>query len=127
MKASLSPPAPSEEDGHLVKAYLLHVVLLDALEQDVRLIGTVPLKMAQLYIRALSSIQDQIMASLTSIRREMKARGIRVYEETRTAKGIEASYLCRGYQRRFAMLWTYVQAESGLVLSRYLGIRLPDA
>ncbi|GAB6990484.1 hypothetical protein [Paenibacillus pini] len=124
MKASSLPPAPAEEDTLLIKKYVLHVVLLDVLERDMRTMDTLSLKMPELYIRGLSIIQDQAMTRLTSIRQAMKVHGIRIYEENRTTQGIQTLYLCRGYQRRFFMLWPYIKAETISELSRYLGISL---
>ncbi|KHF36763.1 hypothetical protein CM49_01069 [Paenibacillus sp. P1XP2] len=40
MKASALPPVPDEEDSVLVKSYMLHVVLLDVLERDIRTLKT---------------------------------------------------------------------------------------
>ncbi|GIO30673.1 MULTISPECIES: hypothetical protein [Paenibacillus] len=122
MKASALPPAPDEEDSQLVKSYMLHVVLLDVLERDIRTLGTLALKLPDVYIRGLSGVQQKAMRRLTEIRQEMRSRGIRVYEENRSAKGMEALYLCRGYQRRFFMLWSYVKAETACELCAYLGI-----
>ncbi|MGN7357593.1 hypothetical protein ACTHPF_09495 [Paenibacillus sp. SAF-054] len=124
MKASSLPPAPAEEDTLLVKTYVLHVVLLDVLERDIRTLGTLALKLPDVYIRGLSEVQNKAMHKLTAIRKDMRSRGIRVYEENRNSKGIEALYLCRGYQRRFFMLWSYVKAETAAELCTYLGISL---
>ncbi|GIP25307.1 hypothetical protein J23TS9_04370 [Paenibacillus sp. J23TS9] len=124
MKASSLPPAPAEEDTLLVKTYLLHVILLDVLERDIRTLGTLALKLPDVYIRGLSGVQNRVIYRLTAIRKDMRNRGIRVYEENRNTKGIEALYLCRGYQRRFFMLWSYVKAETASELCVYLGISL---
>ncbi|MEC0243515.1 hypothetical protein P4H66_27225 [Paenibacillus dokdonensis] len=124
MKASSLPPAPAEEDTLLVKTYLLHVILLDVLERDIRTLGTLALKLPDVYIRGLSGVQNRVIYRLTAIRKDMRNRGIRVYEENRNTKGVEALYLCRGYQRRFFMLWSYVKAETASELCVYLGISL---
>ncbi|GIO65414.1 hypothetical protein NYE48_18260 [Paenibacillus sp. FSL M7-1455] len=122
MKASALPPVPDEEDSVLVKSYMLHVVLLDVLERDIRTLKTLALKLPEVYIRGLSGVQQKAVRRLAEIRKAMRARGIRVYEETRNEKGMEALYLCRGYQRRFFMLWSYVKAETACELCVYLGI-----
>ncbi|WP_136606372.1 hypothetical protein [Paenibacillus dokdonensis] len=124
MKASSLPPTPAEEDTLLVKTYLLHVILLDVLERDIRTLGTLALKLPDVYIRGLSGVQNRVIYRLTAIRKDMRNRGIRVYEENRNTKGVEALYLCRGYQRRFFMLWSYVKAETASELCVYLGISL---
>ncbi|MBE9912638.1 hypothetical protein G8C92_01135 [Paenibacillus donghaensis] len=124
MNASSLPPAPAEEDALLVKSYILHVILLDVLERDIRTLNTLALKLPGVYIRGLSGVQGKVMRRLADLRKAMRTRGIRVYEENRGPRGFEALYLCRGYQRRFFMLWSYVKAETASELSAYLGIRL---
>ncbi|CAM4418192.1 hypothetical protein U9M73_08690 [Paenibacillus phoenicis] len=120
------PPAPleTEEDLQLVKEYILLPVLLNVLERDMKALGTVKLKMDVVYVRALRTAQDLITADLTLLRKKMRDRGIKVFEQQRTELGIEARYLCRGYQHRFSMLWSLVKAELNQYLSKYLNVDL---
>ncbi|MWV45108.1 hypothetical protein GRF59_15900 [Paenibacillus sp. HJL G12] len=124
MKASSLPPAPAEEDTLLVKIYVLHVILLDVLERDIRTMNSLALKLPDVYIRGLSGVQNKAMHRLAAIRKDMRSRGIRIYEENRSTQGVETLYLCRGYQRRFFMLWSYIKAETATELCTYLGIDL---
>ncbi|MGF7048533.1 hypothetical protein J2T13_003041 [Paenibacillus sp. DS2015] len=119
MKAT--PPAPSEEDALLVKNYLLHMIMLDVLERDIQSMVTLSLKMQPLYIRGLSGIQKQVMSHLSTLRLHMGARGIRIYQESRTNSSVETLYLCRGYHRRLFMPLSYIKSEVTLKLNIYLG------
>lgn len=117
-------PLETEEDLQLVKEYILLPLLLDVLERDIKALGTVKLKMDRVYIKILRSAQDLITTDITLLRRKMRGRGIKVYEQRRTELCIDAHYLCRGYQHRFSMLWGLVKAELYKYLSQYLNIGL---
>jgi hypothetical protein len=119
-------PLQTKEDFQYVKDYLLLPVILDVLERDIKTLDSLQLKMPDIYIRALKRIQDQVTTDLSEIRKVLRARGMKVYEQSRTKTGIEASYLCRGYQHSFAMLWVNVRSEVKLKLSKHMNIDLTD-
>ncbi|HEY2494895.1 MAG TPA: hypothetical protein VGI33_18550 [Paenibacillus sp.] len=122
MKATSLPPAPLEEDALLVKKYLLYVIMRDVLERDMRSMMTLTLKMQTVYVKGLTEIQDQVMNHIPTLRLHMKARGIRINQESRTDSGVEILYLCRGYHRRLSMPWSYIRSAATLELNRYLEI-----
>ncbi|WIV18107.1 hypothetical protein QPK24_17065 [Paenibacillus polygoni] len=124
MTVPSTPPAPSEADHLLIKKYLIYTLILDVLEQDIDSIRQVALHMPEVYILRLSKLQSEVTVSLTSLRSDMRTRGIRVYEESKQKEGIEALYLCRGYRRRLFLLWTFAKTEVKKEMSAYLGIDL---
>jgi hypothetical protein len=113
-------PVETEEDLRLVKEFVLLPVLLDVLERDIRTLESVKLKMDAIYVAALRRVQDQIAADTAQLRQKMRERGIKVYEQQRTASGIEARYACRGYHRSFSMFWDLVKVELQERLRTYL-------
>ncbi|WP_019533674.1 hypothetical protein [Paenibacillus ginsengihumi] len=117
-------PLETEGDLQLIKEYILLPMLLDVLERDIQALGTVKLKMDVVYVKALRSAQNVITADIALLRKRMRGRGIKVYEQQRTEWGIEARYLCRGYHHSFSMLWGLVKAELSQYLSKYLNVDL---
>lgn len=115
-------PMETEKEILLVKERLLLPVILDVLERDVRTLEAVNLKMRSVYVRNLRAVQDIVTEELSRNRRRLKECGIRVYEENRTAQELQAGYVCRGYHRRFSMLWSLVKAEIERRLSVYLDV-----
>ena len=113
-------PMETEEDVLLVKKHILLVTLLDVLDRDTaRLSGALAGGIVSAHVQHyLRSLQDKVGLELVKIRKGMRQRGIKVTETSRTAKGIEARYLCRGYQHQFTMLWSLVKAELIAVLLR---------
>lgn len=124
MRTPTTSPTPLEEDTSLVKIYVLHTLALDVLERDIRVLRDSPLKMPDVYIHSLSRVQQRMTAQLTVVRGKMRQQGIKIYSEVRSKQGVEALYVCRGYQRRFFMLSSFAKSEVRVEISRYLGIDL---
>lgn len=124
MKPSSPPPIPTHEDDRLVKSYVLYTLMLDMLAKDVAVLkhSSSKLYLSELYIRGLDHLQQHITHELTSTRRDMRARGIKVLEEQRGPEGIEVHYLCRGYRRFFSMLPRFAKSEVRRELSRLFQI-----
>lgn len=121
--SSTSAPTPSDEDHRLIKGMVVRTLLLDVLERDIRTLDTL-LKMPEVYILSLTRIQNEVLKEMLGLRKQMRTRGVKVLEETRGKNGIETVYLCRGYMRRFYMLWTFARNEVKKELSRHLQMDL---
>lgn len=113
-------PLETKEDLQLLKEYILLPLLLDALEGDIKGLEAMSLKMTVFYIQGLRNIQQQITLDLREIRQQLRNRGVKIYEQQSTSLGIEAHYLCRGYQHHFSMLWDLIQAELSTRFIMYL-------
>lgn len=126
MTIASNPPLPSQRDHLLIKKYLIYTLMLDVLEQDMLTMKQSALHMPEVYILQLSEVQSEITRALSNLRLDMRTHGIRVYEEAKQKEGIEACYLCRGYQRRLFLLWTFAKTEVKKELSHYFGIDLTE-
>ncbi|WP_433946288.1 hypothetical protein [Paenibacillus sp. SN-8-1] len=116
-------PYRTEEEAGWVKEFLLLPLILDLMEKDLMLVssGSSPLKLPELYMAVLRELQSRITRELGQIRQQMRRHGIKVYEQHRTGAGLEARYLCRGYQYEFSMLWSFARAEIDRRVTFYLG------
>ncbi|GGF87101.1 hypothetical protein [Paenibacillus aceti] len=108
-------------DIQYVKMYLLLPMILSAFERDKKIIER-HLKTPGPYISSIDSAMDRVAVDLKEVKRKFRSLGIKVYEEARTEKGIEAKYLCRGYHHDFDMLWSRIAAECGVLMESYLGL-----
>ena len=106
-----APMEKTEEELKIVKQSLILPIVLDVLSHDIRVLQGSSAKMNGLYIRFLHSLQDRVSLELYHLRRELRKSGIKVYRQERAKQGLEAEYLCRGYEHRFTMLWGVVKAE----------------
>lgn len=120
-------PLESEKELAMVKTFVLLPIILDVLQRDMdRMQRETQLKMIKVYVRLLKQIQDQALRELQDLRRAFRQRGIKVYRQRRTAYGLEADYLCRGYHYHLALLWGQVKAELEVRLSEYMRIQLAE-
>jgi hypothetical protein len=72
------------------------------------------------------NIQDQIFKDSRELKRQLKERGVKIYEERRTSLGIEAEYKCRGYHHHLALLWSLVRSAILRKASSYMNINLEE-
>jgi len=122
-----SVPSPADEDHHLVKSIVVRTLLLDVLERDMRTLGTLPLKMPEVYVLSLKKVQNDVLREMQALRKRMRKRGVKIFAENRQVQGIEALYLCRGYQQRFYMLWSFARSEVKKELSLHLNVDLTQS
>lgn len=113
----------STTDIILVKRYVVTQMVLEAFDRDKRHIQTFGLfKSPQLYTDLIDKAIDDAIKELTSVRKAFRYRGIKVYEERRTNKGVEAKYMCRGYHSEISMLWSFITAEAIILMRLFLGL-----
>jgi hypothetical protein len=116
------PQTVSEEELILVKEYVLMPVILDVLERDIGKMKLADLKIPIIYIGNLKQTQDAVTQELNRIRLELRKRGIKVYDRQQSAKGIEASYLCRGYQHKLSFLPNLIRTTVIMKLAQLMNI-----
>ena len=106
-----APMEKTEEELTYVKQSLILPIVLDVLAHDIRVLQSSKAKMNGLYAKYLHSLQDKASLELYHLRRQLRQRGIKVFRQERAKQGLEAEYLCRGYEHRFTMMWGVVKAE----------------
>jgi hypothetical protein len=106
----------SEEEMQMIKQSLMLPIVLDVLAHDIRVMQGSAAKMNALYVKFLNALQDQVSLELFHVRRQLRQAGIKVFRQERAKQGLEAEYLCRGYEHRFTMLWGVVKAEVEVIL-----------
>lgn len=114
-------PTKTNEDSAYVKMYILLPMILTAFERDKK-VAESSFKTPRPYVSLIDSAIKKVETDLREVRRKFRILGIKVYEEKRTESGIEARYLCRGYHYDFNMLWSFIVAESSVLMEKYLGI-----
>jgi hypothetical protein len=119
-------PKMSNEDLSIVKAFLIYPVVLDVLERDMKIMAETEMKMAELYRMKLKSVQIEMMKDQYEIRNQLRIRGIKVYEQTRSNTSLDGKYVHRGYHHTFSMLWSKVKTEVTLALCKHLEIDIAD-
>ncbi|WP_379127972.1 hypothetical protein [Paenibacillus sp. sgz500958] len=109
------------QDSMLVKSYVLLPLILSAFERD-SIIISAHIRTPAPYLDMLKTASAQAAGDLRDVRHEMRKRGIKVYEQERLQKGIEARFICRGYHDRMLLLNDILAAQAAIHMRRYLGI-----
>jgi len=110
----------------MVKESILIPIMLDYLESDIHTAQSAGFKLDMILIHGLKKVQDDIINEHYSIKKQLRERGIKVLPEERTKLGVEADYLCRGYQHHMTLLWGTVRTETLKKASEYTGVKLTD-
>jgi hypothetical protein len=121
-----NPPLLTKEELQMVKEAVLYPVMLDVIENDINKVRKMNLKLTLLLVISLQKIQKQILKDNRVLKRELKERGIRIYEERRTSLGIEAEYKCRGYHHKLSLLWSVIRADILRMISHYMNITFEE-
>jgi hypothetical protein len=114
------------EESKLVKDYILLPLLLDVVENDRGILSTATLKMPVISNTIIDRLQKAALADLAQVRRNMRERGLKVYEDRKTRLGVEVEFLCRGYHHKLSMLWGLVESEIEQRSYTYLGLDIAD-
>jgi hypothetical protein len=105
------PQEVSNDELVLVKDCIIYPVILDVLERDIQKIKLVDLKIPMVYLNNLKHIQHLVTRELTDINKELRNRGIKIYEQEKSVhKGISAKYLCRGYTHEISFLPSLIRS-----------------
>lgn len=115
----------SAADTILVKRYLILPMVLTAFERDK---GNVQnsgfFKTPKLYTDLIDKAMDEATKEIMSVRRAFRDRGIKVYDEHRTNKGVSAKYMCRGYHSEIFLRWAFITAEATVLMRLFLGLEI---
>ncbi|KIL36381.1 hypothetical protein SD71_07830 [Cohnella kolymensis] len=119
-----TPRNIDKEEMAWVKDFLILPVMLDYLEKDIATIEKSGLNTDIVLIQELKGVQSEALNEHILIKRKLKERGIKVYAQRHTARGLDAEYLCRGYKHTLLLLWGKVRTEVLERTSRYAGVKL---
>ncbi|MNW32223.1 hypothetical protein D3C74_91630 [compost metagenome] len=115
--------APTRTDNDLmrVKLYILLPMILSAFERD-KIVAQEKFKTPRPYVSLLDTTIKKVETDLKELRGQLRAAGIKVYEENRSPDGIEARYLCRGYHYDINLRSDLIVAQSTIFMEKYLGL-----
>ncbi|MCM3130556.1 hypothetical protein PUW24_00745 (plasmid) [Paenibacillus urinalis] len=111
----------NSDDIKIVKDYALLPILLDVLEKDWELLCRSDIKTLELTRVMIERLQNAAMSDLTSARKLMREKNLKVYEYRKTNHGVELQYVSKGYHRKLSMLWGLIEAEIEQRSYNYLG------
>ncbi|MCK9859616.1 hypothetical protein [Paenibacillus sp. ATY16] len=111
---------PTKEELELVRDYVLLPMMLTIVDKNSTEIGLTSYSLKNLYVKASQVLMTRIHADLSEVRKQMKVRNIRVFQEERVDSAIHYRFVCRGYEDTFAMMRDVVRAEISIRISKYV-------
>jgi hypothetical protein len=114
---------PTDQEMQLIKNFVILPLVLNVFERDKQRIEKEQLfKTFQPYVAMFDLVISRIMQDLTRVRKEMRKRGIKVYDSERKVDKLSHEYMCRGYMGNFEMLWSTIRSDVEIVMNHYLGV-----
>lgn len=114
------------EESKLVKDFILLPLMLDVVENDRGILSAGALKMPAITNAIIDRLQKAALADLAQVRKNMRERGLKVYEDRKTHLGVEVEFLCRGYHHKLSILWGLIEAEIEQRSFTYLGLKIEE-
>lgn len=112
------------EERAMVKDAIVIPVMLNYIDNDISTIQKSGLNTDLVLVNGLKKVQDDIINEHIRIKRQLRERGIKIVQETRSNSSIESEFLCRGYNHKMSLLWSTVRTEVLNKASQYTGINL---
>jgi hypothetical protein len=119
-KQPTATKAPTGEELQWIKEAILLPLVLTALERDGQWIRLSKIKTKQPYLDVIERAMQRITDDLVLIRRHFRERGIKILSSNRSSYGIHCTFLCRGYESHFELLWYYARGEAEQKMKHYL-------
>ncbi|WP_308639394.1 hypothetical protein [Paenibacillus silvisoli] len=111
---------PTKEELELIRDFVLLPIMMTIVDKNCTEIGLSSYSMKGLYMKASEVLMARIHEELSTIRKEMKRRQIKVFEDERVDSAIHYHFICRGYRDTFAMMRDVVRAEMSVRIARYV-------
>lgn len=106
--------------------HLILPFLLDVFQDNLKVTKESPLRFGSLFVCQLETLIDKVSDEHFLIRKELRKRGIKVFDIERNKIELKAEYLCRGYTGKMVLLMNLIKAELSLKIAHYLNINITN-
>ncbi|GGG12796.1 hypothetical protein [Paenibacillus abyssi] len=111
---------PTREELEMIRDVVLLPMMLSIVEKNCREVESSTYSLKRLYVTASNVLMNRIHADLARVRKELKQRNIKVFEDERIDSAVHYHFVCRGYEDKFAMLRDVVRAEMSVRIAKYV-------
>jgi hypothetical protein len=102
---------PTEEEQQRIKNYILLPLLLTVFERDKKVIESAELKTPGPYIDMMDAVIRKVEQDIVQGKKQLRAKGIKIFDENRTDQGLEWKYVYKGWQHKGQFVWDVVRVE----------------
>ncbi|NRR01250.1 hypothetical protein HP570_03250 [Brevibacillus sp. RS1.1] len=116
----VKPELPSKEELELIRDSVLLPMILTIVDKNSTEIGLSSFSLKNLYLKASQVLMAQIHLDLSEVRKKLKAKNIKVFQEERIDSALYYRFVCRGYEDTFAIVRDVARAEISMRISKYV-------
>lgn len=111
----------TEEEFVLVRSAIMLPLVLGALEHDNKKLKDADLKVPMVYVANNRQLQEYILKDIAQVKKELRNRGIKIFDQGKTPTGYQAKYICRGYRHESSWLSSFIKSIVVVRLSEMMG------
>lgn len=112
---------PTKEELEAIRDFVLLPMLLSIVEKNKQEIERTSYSMKTIFVKAANMIQNHITNDLQKVRKLLKERNIKVFEDEMIDSNLRYKYICRGYEDKFVLIRDVARAELMKRLGKYSG------
>lgn len=113
---------PTEEELSLIRHAVILPILLTIVESNGRSIEVLSSPLKKLYLKATQALLQCIHADLMQVKKELKDRQIKIFEDDRIDGCLHYRFICRGYEHPFTMIRDVIRAELSKQITHYISM-----
>jgi len=112
--------SPRMEELTLIRDYILLPHLLTMVQRDMDEINRSHMLLKKMYQDVTQTLMNRISKDAHSLRQELSRRSIKIVADEQVDSVLYYSYVCRGYEHKFAIVRDVMRAEMRLKLTAYV-------
>ncbi|MEC0227050.1 hypothetical protein [Paenibacillus alba] len=110
---------PTKEELEAIRDFVLLPMLLSIVEKNKQEIERTSYSMRTIFVKAANIIQNLITNDIQAVRKLLKERNIKVFEDEMIDLNLRYNYICRGYEDKFVLVRDVARAELMRRLGKY--------
>jgi hypothetical protein len=114
------PAVPTKEELDLIRDVVLIPHMLTIAAEKRREMEHSSHTFKALYVKAIDVLMNIMTRDLAEVRKELKQRNIKVFEDGQRDEVVYNRFICRGYEERFGMIREVMRAEISVRFPRYM-------
>jgi hypothetical protein len=114
-----NPRVPTKEELLMIRDSIFLPIILDIAQKNRQQVERTTWTFKQLFEKILLGYMDLVTQELARVKRELKIRNIRVFEDGQRDQILYHRFICRGYEERFGMIKEVVRAEISVRMGKF--------
>lgn len=110
----------TKEELEMIRDAIMLPFIMDVVQRNIDKLNFETWILKPLYIEAGEKLLDHIQKHLAEIKKELRRRDIKVWEDRHADHILHYKYVCRGYHDTFGIMREVMKAEMSVRLTQYM-------